>query len=567
MKLILAEYLASLKERGELDIILPDLLSEIGMSVFSRPAIGTRQYGVDVGAEGGPEDERKVFLISIKPGDLRRSGWNTGQQSLRASLDEIREVYIPKILGKRSKDLPVVIVLCLGGELHEGVRTEVEGYIDKYTEEGRIEFDIWNGDKLAGLILSGVLRENVLPETWRSDFRKSLALVDESDASFEHFHRLMTSIGDACEAAAPARLTAIRQIYVGLWTLYVWGRNADNIEVAYLCSERAVLVAWELAKEYLKSESEEARQIGQSMGRLIELHVRIADDYIASYVEPRAKTAYGLSAAVPSHASLDVNLRMFDLVGRIGSRGLWLLHFVERLAQNGQEEDEEQVGFAVQRTAQLLADIIANNPILFTPIKDSQAIDINIACLFLDGVGSNSVIRDWIGKTAEATMFAFRSHGLYPCIHNEYRDLIDHPRQDDDYRVEATAGSLLIPTLAVWAAVTRDAATLGRLADFVAGPYAHSTLQLLYPGSDTETHLYRNSDAHGLAFTDIEIQRSVEAMLAPIKSEGEASGAFTSLSAVRFGLWPLVILASRHYRIPVPPQFWPLEESINDKTR
>ena len=431
------------------------------------------------------------------------------------------------------------------------------GYIDRYTDEG-IEFDIWNGDRLAGLILSGVLRENALPETWRSDFRKSLALVDEPDASFEHFRRLVNSIGDACEAAAPARLTAIRQIYVGLWTLYVWGRNADNIEAAYLCSERAVLIAWELSKEYLKSESEEARQVRQSMGRLIELHVRIADDYITSYVEPRAKTAHGLSAAVPSHASLDVNLRLFDLVGRIGSRGLWLLNSAERLGQDGKEEDEEQVGLAVQRTAQLLADIIANNPILFTPIKDSQAIDINIACLFLNGVGSDSVIREWIGKTAEATMFAFRSHGLYPCVHNEYRDLIDHPRQDDDYRVEATAGSLLIPTLAVWAAVTRDAETLGRLADFVAGDYAHSTLQLWYPGSDTETHLYRGSDAHGLADTGIEIHRSHEEMLAPIKLECEATGVFTSLSAVSFGLWSLVILASRHHRVPVPPQFWGL---------
>ena len=375
----------------------------------------------------------------------------------------------------------------------------------------------------------------------------------------------MNSIGDACEAAAPARLTAIRQIYLGLWTLYVWGRNAENIEAAYLCGERAVLIAWELIKENLKSESEEARQIGQSMGRLIELHFRIADDYINSYVEPRAKTAYGLSAAVPSHASLDVNLRLFDLVGRIGSRGLWLLHSADHLGQDGREEDEEEVRRAVQRTAELLADIIANNPILFTPIKDSQAIDINIACLFLNGVGSDSVVREWIGKTAEATMYAFRSHGLYPCVYDEYRDLIDHPRRDDDYRVEATSGSLLMPTLAVWAAVTRNSETLGRLADFVADYYAHSTLQLWYPGSDTETHLYQGGAAHGLAAPGIVIHRSCEAMLAPIKLECEASGAFKSLSAVSFGLWPLVILASRHHRVPVPPQFWRLEESVSDK--
>ena len=38
MKLIFVEYLASLRERGELDVIMPDLLSEVGFSVISRPA-------------------------------------------------------------------------------------------------------------------------------------------------------------------------------------------------------------------------------------------------------------------------------------------------------------------------------------------------------------------------------------------------------------------------------------------------------------------------------------------------------------------------------------------------
>ncbi len=555
MKLIFVEYLASLKERGELDVIMPDLLSEIGLSVISRPAIGTKQYGVDVAAVGDSDGVRKVFLISIKPGDLRRSGWNTGEQSLRASLDQIEDVYIPKLLPGRYKHLPVVVVLCLGGELHEDVRTDVESYIDGHTREG-VAFEVWNGDMLADLLLSGVLRENALPKTWRSDFRKSVALVDEPDLSFAHFCRFVNNIASACKATRPARLTAIRQIYLGLWTLYVWARTAGNTEAAYLCSERAVLIAWALVKDHLAGKSKAARQLEQSMERLIALHVLIADDYIASYVEPRAKIRHGLSSAVPSHASLDVNLRLFDLVGRMGIRGLWLLQLADRLGQDGKEK--EIVEGALQRMARLLTDVIPNNPILFTPIKDNQAIDINIACLFLDRAGYCDVIQHWIGQVARATIFAFQFQGPYPCIYGEYRDLVDHPRDDDEYRIEATAGSLLVPTLAVWAAITADPATLKLLADFTAGPYNHSTLQLWYPGSDTEAHLYRGSANHGLAATGIHIQRSCKAMLSPIKSECEASAAFTSLSAVSHGLWPLVILACRHHRVPVPPHFWPL---------
>ena len=47
MKLIIKQYLASLKERDELEVILPDLLSEMGLNVFSRPGRGTCQDGVE----------------------------------------------------------------------------------------------------------------------------------------------------------------------------------------------------------------------------------------------------------------------------------------------------------------------------------------------------------------------------------------------------------------------------------------------------------------------------------------------------------------------------------------
>ena len=64
MKLLIRDYLASLKERDELDAILPDLLSELGFTVYSRPRRGTIQRGVDIAAIGKGEDgERKVFLL------------------------------------------------------------------------------------------------------------------------------------------------------------------------------------------------------------------------------------------------------------------------------------------------------------------------------------------------------------------------------------------------------------------------------------------------------------------------------------------------------------------------
>ncbi len=564
MKLIFMEYLASLKERGELDVIMPDLLSEIGFNVISRPAIGTRQYGVDVAAVGpGPDNTSRLYLLSIKSGNLRRSGWDTGEQSLRTSLNEILDVYITNHVPKRYSDLPVVIVLCLGGDLHEDVRTNVESFMTEHTK-GSITFDLWNGDHLAKLLLRGILRENTLPSTWQSDFRKSLAMVDEPDVSFAHYRRFTISVVDRCKTNKRARLRAIRQIYLALWTLYVWARTADNIEAAYLCGEWAVLISWPLIKGHLTGRSKEVLQLNQSFKRIVELHNAVAYDYLITYVKPGAKIKNGLASAVPSQSYLDINLRMFNIIGRIGTRGLWQWFFLEQANLEDKNDDVKAIQADLMVTTELLADVIQNNPVLCTPIKDSHAIDINIACLLLNRLGYDPMVQSWIQNIASATVFAYRSNGHYPCVFNDYRDLIDHPKDDDQYRAEATVGSILVPTLAVWASINGDEETLVLLADFASGLYIHSTLQLWYPGSDTEEHLYRGSADHGLAATDIRIERCPEDMLAQIRSECSKSAAFESLSPLACSFWPLLILASRHHGIPVPPHFWPLTTHTNN---
>ena len=559
MKLIFMQYLASLKERGELDVIMPDLLSEIGLTVISRPGVGTKQYGVDVAAVGTDAVGNKLFLLSIKPGDLTRSDWNSRDQSLRQSLDQIQDAYIPNHIPKRYRDLPVVIVICIGGDVRENIAEDVKGYTDQRQRNG-ISFDVWNGDKLADLLLSGILRENALPSNWRPIFRKAVALVDEPDTSFAHFRAFVNSVADACKNTRKARLTAIRQIYIGLWTLFVWARDAKNTESAYLSCEYAVLAGWALVKEHIEGKSKGARPLLESFHRLIGLYEVVSGDYISSYVAPRSTILHGLSAAIPSQTSLDVNLRMFDLLGRVGMRGIWRWFVAERLKDIGVQKDRDIVRRDIRKTAQILIDMVRNNPILQTPIKDDHAIDVNIACLFLNSVGCTGFVKDWVSQIALATQYAFRTDGLYPCVHRDYRDLLMHPKRDDEYRETATAGSLLVPTLALWAALTGDSTTLNVLADFTSGAYRHSNLQLWYPGGDSEEHMYRGSADHGLAATNIRIPRSCEDMVSPIRKECTASFAFRSLSAIERGLWPIVILASRHHRIPVPPHFWPIPE-------
>ena len=55
----------------------------------------------------------------------------------------------------------------------------------------KISFEEWNGDRLAQVILDGILREELLPAPQRSHLRKAVAMVEEPDIALDHFHKLL----------------------------------------------------------------------------------------------------------------------------------------------------------------------------------------------------------------------------------------------------------------------------------------------------------------------------------------------------------------------------------------
>src|SRR5207249_8799627 len=127
---------------------LPDLLSELGYTILSRPTTGTRQYGVDVAALSPPvKGKRKLYLFSLKRGDLTRADWDGTPQALRSSINEILDVYIPTWIPPELKKHDVVICLCFGGIVQEAVRQQLSLFIDRKTAPG-LSFEEWNGDYL-----------------------------------------------------------------------------------------------------------------------------------------------------------------------------------------------------------------------------------------------------------------------------------------------------------------------------------------------------------------------------------------------------------------------------------
>jgi hypothetical protein len=554
VKLIIREYLASLKERDELDALLPDLLSQMGLDVFSKPGVGGRQYGIDVAAVGSIDDgPETVYLFSVKSGDLGRTDWNNSVQALRPSLDEIQDTYIQTHLPPEHRGKPIEICLCFGGNIKETVRLEVSSYIQRYTRDN-LRFSEWDGERLANLIERFFLREELLPENCRKLLRKSLAILDEPSSSYEFFKELINLILDVDHDNPEKVLTASRQLYICLWILYSWCREQGNIESAYLGAELAVLKGWDSTKAHSLGKNKINRGITDTFSALRSLQLQISLQYVTTIILPHTNSLHALSAAIAPSTAIDVNLKLFDVLGRLAIAGLSLCWLFEELS-----ESEKEMEFG-QRTVEniitlqnAMSNMIANNPELNSPIKDDQTIDIVLAFWFM-GVdfGIDNESRNWLDQIIKSSAFRLAIKSCYPCNLTEYHDLIYHPRKDPGYFEEVTAGSILYPYLAILSALTASEDLYNEIRDLKEEFLKHCNFQAWFPDGASEENFLSGRKAHGATLSHVKIPSDRFEYLRTIFDESDKSPSFYSLSVIERSQLPLLLIACRHHRYPIP---------------
>jgi len=554
MKLLLREYLGSLRERGELDAILPDLLSALGHTVLWRPGVGTTQHGVDFASVGPDEHgKRTLYLFVIKAGDLTRADWSASPQGVQASLDEIRYVFLKTRVRPEHRTLPVAICICFGGDYLEPVQQLTTGYIEEHTTPTR-RYEIWHGDHLANALLTGILREDLLPKPLRSSFQKALAMLDEPDVAVHHFARLVAQVLERAGSDAKAKVAAMRQLYIALWIMFVWARDAENLEAPCKASELAVLAAWELTRPHLGKKSKTTDALARGADQMIKLHIQINEAFLETRIFPHVDKRHALSLAVGTRRSVDINLKLFDLLGRLAMQGLWLLY----LFQRAKDADKDTLKAQLDRHVGKMFALIENNPSLCLPVQDEHATEVALALIFWSGVAIDAEGgRAWIGEMAGRLGFALRSHGLYTCHLSDYADLALHPvSADETYRQEVTQASTLVPLLAAWAHACDLDETVEVLAHIAKTALAHCDFQTWLPDAATEDALYVGGKTHGVALTGLPITKEGVALLSLLTEEVEKNDAFHELSALRHGLWPLALMGFRAQRLPIPPTFW-----------
>ncbi|WP_323977257.1 hypothetical protein [Aeromonas hydrophila] len=558
MKLVIRQYLASLKERGELDALLPDLLSQIGLEVFLKPGVGSRQFGVDVAAFGklSSESEDKVYLFSVKSGDLDRKDWDGGNpQDLRPSINEIIDVFIPTRIPTEYKDFPVEICLCFGGEVKEEVRPNVSMFLGKLKTDD-LTFSEWNGDRLAYLIELHMLREELLPRNCRALLRKSLAMIDEPEVSFKHFSKLAINLTRTDNKKPKDILTGIRQLYLCLWILYSWCRDEDNLESAYLSAEFMILNAWEAAKFSFGKKNTIAISTLTTLDSILKLNLQVSNQYIEEKIIPHCNSLYAISHAVRPSCATDVNLKLFDVLGRLALTGCWSYWYLSQVS----EENENASKFfseAVANYQDSIKQLIVNNPLLFTPYKDDQAIDLVLAIWFLslDNRHWND-INYWLSNMSREIYQMFEMGDKYPTTIQSYAELIEHPiNKTEEYKKSVTKGSILYPYISTFSAIMGFSEPYVVVKKIKEEFLPHCNFQVYFLDESSEDHFYLFNKMHGATLSDVCVTEEPDELIEQLVSECEQSNKVYEMSAFKFSFWPIILTGCRHYRLPVPMHF------------
>jgi hypothetical protein len=304
---------------------------------------------------------------------------------------------------------------------------------------------------------------------------------------------------------------------------------------------------------YAGKKGKVTQAVETAFSSIFSAYQQICSEFLSTNVLPHVGKLHAVSSAVRGSCSLDINLKLFDILGRLATDGIWAYWGACRCSV--EEADAKQQ--ALQEAGMIMSSVkalISNNPALLLPVKDDQAIDIFIAVLLLAADESNhDDISKWLAEMLRRASFAYQVHGHYPCILRSYSDLLSHPKSgDNEYRKNVTSGSILYPIIGLWAVLLDDEETYTNIAHLKHEHLQHCNFQLWYPDESSEAHFYTDGDSHGAVLSDVRVDRPKEEFLAQVFSECDQSPYFKEMSAIKFGWWPLVVMACRHYRLPLP---------------
>lgn len=560
MRLIISQFLRTLRERDEFDRLLPDLLLAMGYVPLAKPQTGVRQYGVDLAAIGNSSVDgmEEMLLLVIKQGDLGRRDWDNGEPtSVRPSLNEVLDVYLTKLVAPEHRDLRKIVVLATTGDLKQDVETNWTGF--KEQNATRASFDFWGADRVSDLIERHMLDENLFAPSDRSDLRKSLALAGDPDYDFRDLCRLLlrqlglTADGKVAEPSLDRKglQKAFRRVHLAAQICTRWAQaDGSDSRQGLWVSERTLLWAWHRVQLMAPKERPKFHAVIEEFWHS---YTQASSRYF-EVIDPHLKVRDGMAGYGTEGAAFAVVL--FQHIGLIGAVGLAC-----RLAQGDSEEAKAIIEDNVTAVADGLCSLVANHGASASPRLDEHIIDITLALIFLVLAGRREQAKSWMAGMAKRLDYCYKARSRFPVSTDSLEDLVElevSPR-DSKLSENLMRTSWSLATVAAWCVILELDKHYTELSCGASGPYNNVCAQLWHPTEGwPERWYFGGSLDRGETEAPYALLPSVDDMrqrMAEFLNRQDYDWIATSPSR-EVGLLALDYIACRHFRMPVPASAW-----------
>lgn len=561
MEFIINAYVRMLKERGELDELLPKLLVSMGILPISKPQIGPRQYGVDVAAVGKELNSNRntLFLFTIKFGDIGRKDWDEGTQGIRSSLNEIQDVYMETHIQDEHKHLPIKIVLATSGSLKQEMAQTWAQYTNKYSSR-RLSFSLWDADKITQLINDNMLSEELFNGEDRKDISKTLPFIGDPDFIPNDFYSfLKRKLNISGEGEILNKKISLKEATKNMKTVLLvsgivisWSCDNGNNKVAVEIAEKTLL--W-MTYSYYNLSFKKSEQVLPLLLQAFSMYLSTVHKLL-NKIKPYSQQVHGLSSAC--HENCLNILNLFELLAHFSCMGISLCELAKRdntLSKNP----------IFNEILTCIKNIIINNPGCRTPRMENNISEISITFFFLFLVGDRKFAVNWLNDIVGSLFYSYNLKKYFPVSTDSLYDIAKYELESPDEITfkKLTQSLWIIPTLALWAIVFDNKKAYNDLRNIHSQLVPHSNLQLWFPSSEGLKYnyfcpLFNKLNACGsrdmleLSVEGIRIEDDYNKLLDKLLKykENEKLNIFASPYYNKLNLY----IAIRHFHLPFPSQ-------------
>jgi hypothetical protein len=546
-KILVTEYLESLKESTELDNIFPILLEMLDYEVISKPtnARGQSQYGKDIVAIKEVDGVKIRFYFELKGGSDRNiddSVLNKKDgviESLRAAKNT---PYIEK--GIPGFDTwPARYRLVHNGILNENCKPTYNAFLTSEFKDG--EFERWGIEKLAGLFSENLFNEYLLADGEEnvSLFKKTLVLLDVPEYDLGHFHKLVSNLASSTRVSNPRyRRKFLSSLGLIATIIFHYCKSINNLDRAKKCIDHIVLKAWHwiLANKFEKNPSMQAAFRSIQVTQLMIYH-----EYFVKTL-PVAILKSGLyQERGGNYEEIGYSLRCTEYLN-------YLTYHIRLDRYFNPESD-------LTEPIKALVDVIENNSNgISRPLLDNQGVAyLNVFLLLMenmDKVDSSDFCKRYLNDIFDGLVVISKVRNRFPELHSNENALAEYiALGEKPYNYDDSSSTLILILFEMIVAL--DAPELYNL---YRGFFVDKKidLQTFYPDINDNTELLlfeREIKDEGYSETTIELPEKYDDFVEKIKAKPRP---YLQYRTITVGYVHLKYLAHAYYKSPFIPTDW-----------